>query len=108
LFDRLRLGAHQLFATWNTTRFLGRLGRWSLKAVWISLALIGFLHLTRGTAVRHVEGIGADDAPIAVSEAAFTAAWIEATGILATGRPTLRPLDDGARLAGPDAWQHLR
>src|SRR5262249_56038452 len=33
-------------------------------------------------------------------EAAFTASWSEATGILVTGRPTLRALDDGARLAG--------
>jgi cardiolipin synthase len=33
-------------------------------------------------------------------QAAFTAAWSEATGILVTGRPTLDPLDEGARLAG--------
>jgi cardiolipin synthase len=33
-------------------------------------------------------------------QAAFTAAWSEATGILATGRPTLGPVENGARLAG--------
>jgi cardiolipin synthase len=33
-------------------------------------------------------------------QAAFTAAWSEATGILVTGRPTLRPREDGAKLAG--------
>jgi len=33
-------------------------------------------------------------------EAAFTASWSEATGVLVTGRPTLRALEDGARLAG--------
>jgi cardiolipin synthase len=79
----MQIDARQLFATWHPKRVLGRVGRWSLKAAWIGLALIGFLHLTRGTAVRHVEGIGADDAPIAVSEPQFplkatmlTGAWL--------------------------------
>src|SRR5262245_24341613 len=77
----MRIDARQLFAT--TKRLLGRLGRWSLKGLWIGLALIGFLHLTRGTAIHHVEGIGADGAPIAVSEPQFplkatmlTGAWL--------------------------------
>src|SRR6476646_5468168 len=33
--------------------YVGRLGRWTLVVVTVLLALIGFLHLTRGTAVRH-------------------------------------------------------
>lgn len=52
-------------------------------AAWIGLALIGLLHLTPGTAVRHVEGIGADDPPIGVCEPEFplkatmlTGAWM--------------------------------
>ena len=36
---------------------LGRVGRWTLVAIVLGLALIGFLHLTRGTAVRHVRGV---------------------------------------------------
>ena len=37
--------------------------RWTLIAVVAALALIGFLHLTRGTAVRHVRGVGAGGSP---------------------------------------------
>jgi cardiolipin synthase len=62
---------------------LGRIGRWMLVGVIISLALIGFLHLTRGTAVRHVRGVAADGVPIGVSESQFplvvtmmTGAWL--------------------------------
>jgi cardiolipin synthase len=79
----MRIDARELLATWHPKRVLGRVGRWSLRAAWIGLALIGFLHLTRGTAVRHVEGIGADGAPIGVSEPQFplgatmlTGAWL--------------------------------
>jgi cardiolipin synthase len=39
--------------------------------VTLCLALIGFLHLTRGTAVRHVQGVGADGIPLGVSEPQF-------------------------------------
>lgn len=44
---------------------------------------MGFLHLTRGTAVRHVSGVSADGPPVAVGEPAFpltvtmlTGAWL--------------------------------
>ena len=54
-------------------------------AVVLCLALIGFLHLTRGTAVRHVRGVAADGAPLAVGEPHFplvvtmmTGAWMGA------------------------------
>jgi cardiolipin synthase len=50
---------------------LGRLGRWTLVVVILCLALIGFLHLTRGTAVRHVRGVAADGMPLGVSEPQF-------------------------------------
>jgi cardiolipin synthase len=62
---------------------LGRLGRWVLLAFVLCLALIGFLHLTRGTAVRHVRGVASDGVPIGVSEPQFplvvtmmTGAWL--------------------------------
>jgi hypothetical protein len=35
-------------------------GRWTLVVLLMCLALAGFLHLTRGTAVRHVRGVAAD------------------------------------------------
>jgi cardiolipin synthase A/B len=61
----------------------GRAGRWMLVALVLCLALIGFLHLTRGTAVRHVRGVAADGVPIGVSEPQFpllvtmmTGAWM--------------------------------
>lgn len=62
---------------------LGRAGRWMLVAVLLCLALVGFLHLTRGTAVQHVRGVGTDGVPIGVSEPQFplvvtmmTGAWM--------------------------------
>jgi cardiolipin synthase A/B len=62
---------------------LGRVGRWTLTSLILCLALIGLLHLTRGTAVRHVRGVGADGIPIGVSEPQFplvvtmmTGAWM--------------------------------
>ena len=62
---------------------LGRAGRWTAATVILCLALIGFLHLTRGTAVRHVRGVAADGVPIGVSEPQFplvvtmmTGAWL--------------------------------
>jgi cardiolipin synthase len=64
-------------------RLIGRLGRWTLVMLILCLALIGFLHLTRGTAVRHVRGVAADGVPIGVSEPQFplivtmmTGAWL--------------------------------
>ena len=62
---------------------LGRAVRWTAATVILCLALIGFLHLTRGTAVRHVRGVAADGVPISVSEPQFplvvtmmTGAWL--------------------------------
>ena len=62
---------------------LRRVGRWMLVTIVLCLALIGFLHLTRGTAVQHVRGVAADGVPIAVSEPQFplvatmmTGAWL--------------------------------
>jgi cardiolipin synthase len=50
---------------------LGRFGRGALIALVLCLAAIGLLHLTRGTAVRHVLGVTADGEPIAVHEPQF-------------------------------------
>ena len=67
----------------KTRRVAGRIGRWVLVVVVLCLALIGFLHLTRGTAVRHVRGVATDGVPIGVSEPQFplvvtmmTGAWL--------------------------------
>ena len=57
-----------------------RVGRGALRAVVLALALIGFLHLTRGTAVRHVRGVAADGAAIGVAEPEFPLMATMATG----------------------------
>src|SRR4051794_8696238 len=49
----------------------GTSGRWTGRMFTLGLALVGFLHLTRGTAVRHVRGVAADAIPIGVSAPEF-------------------------------------
>src|SRR5687767_6286189 len=46
-------------------------GRWVVIGLILGFALVGFLQVTRGTAVRHVQGIDTDDASIGVSEPEF-------------------------------------
>jgi len=103
----MRIDARQLLATWDVKRLPGQVGRWSLRAAWIGLALIGFLHLTRGTAVRHVEGIGADTSPIDVSEPQFPLGATMLTGAwMAPGNRVEIALDgDGTY---PRLWEDLR
>ena len=45
--------------------------RWTLLAAVVLLAVIGLLHLTRGTAVRHVRGVGADGTSMSPVEPEF-------------------------------------
>ena len=59
---------------------MGEVARGTLIAVVVLLAFIGFLHLTRGTAVKHVRGVGADGAPVAVSEPEFALSVAMLTG----------------------------
>jgi cardiolipin synthase len=62
-------------------RGLGRrLGRGLLVGTILLLAYIGALHLTRGTAVRHVRTVGLDGQPIAVADAAFLSNVTTLTG----------------------------
>jgi cardiolipin synthase len=86
---------------------VGEVARWTLIVVVVLLAFIGFLHLTRGTAVKHVRGVGADGAPIAVSEPEFPLSVAMLTGApLASGNRVEVTLNgDGtyARL-----WEDLR
>jgi cardiolipin synthase A/B len=83
-----------------------RHGRRALLIIVLILAWIGFLHLTRGTAVRHVRGI-TSDVPIGVGEPEFPVAVTMLTGAsLAPGHRIEVMLDgDGTydRL-----WQDLR
>src|SRR5690554_6327711 len=66
---------------WRLARsVLGRLGWWIGIVAILCLAWIGFLHLTRGTAVRHVRGVGPDAASIGVREPQFPLAVAMLTG----------------------------
>ena len=67
----------------NVSPLIVSTGRWTLITATLCFALIGFLHVTRGTAVRHVRGVGADGVPIGVTEPQFplsvtllTGAWM--------------------------------
>jgi cardiolipin synthase len=71
------------------------------------LALIGFLHLTRGTAVRHVRGVAADGIPIAVGEPEFPVMATMATGAwLAPGHRVEVTLNGDETY--PRLWDDLR
>jgi cardiolipin synthase len=86
---------------------LGRVGRWTRLAIVLCLALIGFLHLTRGTAVRHVRGVAADGVPIAVSAREFPLMATMATGAwLATGNRVEVMLNGDGTF--PRLWEDLR
>lgn len=74
------LDTRALFRKGRLVASLGRVGRWTLVVVVLGLAHIGFLHLTRGTAVRHVRGVAADGAAISVSEPEFPLMASMATG----------------------------
>jgi cardiolipin synthase len=59
---------------------MGRFGRWTAVTIVLAFALIGFLHVTRGTAVRHVRGVSSDGMPIGVGDPEFPLMATMATG----------------------------
>ena len=67
----MRFDAGLIVSRTRVTAVVGRISRWTLVALILCLALIGFLHLTRGTAVRHVQGVASDGIPIGVNEPQF-------------------------------------
>src|SRR5919206_4502154 len=81
--------------------------RWALAAAVLLVALIGFLYLTRGTAVRHVRGVGADGTPVAPAEPQFPLSVAALTGTALTGgnRVELALNGDGTF---PRLWGDLR
>ena len=96
-----------LFQKHKVVATLGKVGRWALRVVVLGLALVGFLHLTRGTAVRHVRGVGADGIPIGVSEPEFPLMATMATGAwLAPGNRVEVTLNGDQTY--PRLWEDLR
>src|SRR6186713_2056784 len=86
---------------------LGRVGRWTLVTIVLGLALIGFLHLTRGTAVRHVRGVSSEGTPIAVSAPEFPLMATMATGAWLAPGNRVEVLQNGDSTY-PRLWEDLR
>ena len=93
--------------TRSVTGALGRVARSGLGAIVLGLALIGFLHLTRGTAVRHVRGVAADAAAIAVSDREFPLMATMATGAWVGAGNRVEVLQN-ADATFPRLWEDLR
>jgi hypothetical protein len=65
--------------------YLALVARYALGAAVLLVALIGCLFITRGTAVRHVRGVGADGTPVAPAEPEFPLTAAALTGAVLTG-----------------------
>lgn len=85
----------------------GRAGRWLLVTAVLCLALIGVLHLTRGTAVQHVRGVGADGLPIGVGEPQFPLVATMMTGAWMTSGNRVEVMLNGDGTY-PRLWDDLR
>jgi cardiolipin synthase len=98
---------HHVFQRPRLLRALRSTGRWALIATVGGLALVGFLHLTRGTAVRHVQGVAADGVPIAAVEPEFPLMATMATGAwLSSGNQVEVTLNGDETY--PRLWEDLR
>ncbi|HEU4563882.1 MAG TPA: hypothetical protein VFS05_04495, partial [Gemmatimonadaceae bacterium] len=88
-------------------RYGGRFLRALLWTVFVVIAIIGLLFITRGTAVRRVRGLGGDGAPVAPSEPTFplTVALLTGTPIVPGNRVELALDGDGTY---PRLWSDLR
>jgi cardiolipin synthase len=81
--------------------------RWTLRGVILVAALIGFFFVTRGTAVRHVRGVGADGSPVAPAEAPFPLTVAVLTGApLTAGNRVEIALNGDSTF--PRLWNDLR
>src|SRR4051812_10759597 len=88
-------------------KLVTHVGRWTLRGLVIALAFIGFLHLTRGTAVRHVRGVAARTAPVSVSELEFplNVAMLTGAALTSGNRVEVTLNGDGTF---PRLWNDLR
>jgi cardiolipin synthase len=81
--------------------------RWSLVTLVLFIALIGYLYIVRGTAVRHVRGVGADTTAVAPAEPQFplSVAMLTGTPLTRGNRIELALNGDGTF---PRLWADLR
>jgi cardiolipin synthase len=80
---------------------------WTAVLIVLVLAFIGFLYLTRGTAVQHVLGVGADGAPVAPHEPQFPLSVLVLTGAGLSGGNRVELALDGDGTF-PRLWDDLR
>ncbi len=81
--------------------------RWMGLVLVATLALVGFLYVTRGTAVQHVRGVGTNGAPLAPSDSQFPlgVALLTGTALSAGNSVELALNGDGTF---PRLWEDLR
>ena len=103
----MQVDVSALFSSGRVRRALGRVGRWTAVAIVLGFALIGFLHVTRGTAVRHVRGVSSDGRPIAVGEPEFSLMATMATGASLQPGNVVEVLLNGDETY-PRLWEDLR
>lgn len=97
----------KLFGKTKSRGVLRRVGRWTGIILVSGFALIGFLYVTRGTAVRHVRGVGAGRPPVAVGEPEFPFSMTMLTGAWLASGNTVEVLLNGDETY-PRLWQDLR
>ena len=103
-----RTPRHRIAAATRRLRAtLGIASRATLMVIVLGLALIGFLHLTRGTAVRHVRGVAADGAAIAAGEPEFPLMATMATGAWLAAGNRVEVMQNGDATF-PRLWEDLR
>ncbi len=84
----------------------GHMLNWMLIGIVLTVAIIGFLFITRGTAVRRVRAVGVDGSPVSPDESSFPISVSLLTGTtLAPGNQVELVLDGGVF---PRLWDDLR
>jgi len=84
----------------------GRVLNWILIALVLVVAFIGFLYITRGTAVRRVRGVGVDGEPVSPDESEFPLSVSLLTGATLLPGNQVEIILDGAVF--PRLWDDLR
>jgi cardiolipin synthase len=102
-----KIEAPKWFWKRNSWRVLRRVIRWTLVVLVSGFALIGFLYVTRGTALRHVRGVGTGGKPVGVSEPEFPLSVTMLTGAWLAPGNRVEVLFNGDDTY-PRLWQDLR
>jgi cardiolipin synthase len=94
------------FSPFDYLHHFGRLLNWTLIGVVLIVAMIGFLYITRGTAVRRVRSIGVDATPVSPDEHAFPLTVSLLTGTTLLPGNEVELVLDGSLF--PRLWADLR